>query len=354
MSEAKQSIVKLIKNKINCKSFRWSRSVGLDVQGTTLVITLASNKAGKNMQHLAACFEGWATILKTYVIDSMPDKYNQVELRCSDLMLPIEPSTANGHLMRFLYRVLRFKEQYDWFSVDASLQSTVALFENEILNKNKSKLVNNYPIKPSTPINYYNIQNNSLKEYDVECLLAEPPKGYTGKTLHSYFNNIKIATKDLIIDHQLPVGLFKNAISDTTRFFTGGKSAIDLWGFNQTEPNDFYVFELKYNNKMIGMISEIFFYANYMLDLLDKNGTFTLSDNGGKNFRHYSTIYSLKNVSINKMHAVILADKGYLHPSITKDLVAVLNHGNQKAIEYSIAEYEFDAQQGIITNIYPK
>ena len=191
MSEAKQSIVKLIKNKINCKSFRWSRSIGLDVQGTTLVITLASNKAGKNMQHLAACFEGWATILKTYVIDSMPDKYNQVELRCSDLMLPIEPSTANGHLMRFLYRVLRFKEQYDWFSVDASLQSTVALFKNEILNKNKSKLVNNYPIKPSTPINYYNIQNNSLKEYDVECLLAEPPKGYTGKTLHSYFNIIK-------------------------------------------------------------------------------------------------------------------------------------------------------------------
>ena len=135
----------------------------------------------------------------------------------------------------------------------------------------------------------------------------------------------------MIIDHQLPVGLFKNAISDTTRFFTGGKSAIDLWGFNQTEPNDFY-----------------------MLDLLDKNGAFTLSNNGGENFRHYSTIYSLKNVSINKMHAVILANKGYLHPSITKDLVAVLNHGNQKAIEYSIAEYEFDAQQGIITNIYPK
>ena len=109
MSEAKQSIVKLIKNKINCKSFRWSRSIGLDVQGTTLVITLASNNAGKNMQHLASCFEGWATILKTYVIDSMPDKYNQVELRYSDLVLPIEPSTANGHLIRFLYRVLRFK-----------------------------------------------------------------------------------------------------------------------------------------------------------------------------------------------------------------------------------------------------
>ena len=47
MSEVKQSIVKLIKDKMNCKSFRWSQSVGLDVQGTALVITLASNKAGK-------------------------------------------------------------------------------------------------------------------------------------------------------------------------------------------------------------------------------------------------------------------------------------------------------------------
>ena len=105
---------------------------------------------------------------------------------------------------------------------------------------------------------------------------------------------------------------------------------------------------------MIGMITEAFFYANYMHDLLHRNGAFSLSDNGKDNFRNYSTIYSLKNVSINKMHAVILANKGYLHPSITKDLVAVLNHGNQKAIVYSIAEYEFDAQQGIITNIYPK
>ena len=91
-----------------------------------------------------------------------------------------------------------------------------------------------------------------------------------------------------------------------------------------------------------------------MHDLLDKKGAFTLSDNGKKNYRNYSTIYSLKDKDINKIHAVMLLDKVSIHPAITPELLAVLNQGNQKAIEYSLAEYEFDEEKRIITDIGPK
>lgn len=349
MSEAKQSIVKLIKDKMNCKSFRWSQSVGLDVQGTTLVITLASNKAGKNMQHLSACFEGWATILKTYVIDSMPDKYNQVELRCSDLVLPIEPSTANGHLMRFLYRVLRFSEQYDWFTMDDELADVINSFKPYL----QKRLVNNYPnpFDSKAPA--------KIKESTIEFLLSKKPTDGTDKTLYTYFNKIGIPNDGLTIDHQLPVGLFIGTKGSDTRFFPGGKAAIDLWGLTQTKPNDFYIFELKYSketskNKKVGIISETFFYANYMVDLLDKNGAFTINEDAEQKLRNYSTIVEFKHKELNKIHAVMLVNKGQIYPAITPELLAVLNQGNQKAIEYSLAEYEFDEEKRIITYIGPK
>ena len=342
MSEAKQSIVKLIKNKINCKSFRWSRSIGLDVQGTTLVITLASNKAGKNMQHLAACFEGWATILKTYVIDSMPDKYNQVELRCSDLMLPIESSTANRHLMRFLYRVLRFKEQYDWFTMDDKLANIIDSFNRRF----KGCFVNNYSEEEQ--------KQKDQSESEIEHLLIKKNTSNDVKSLYSYFNAIGIPNDGLVIDHQFKVGLFNDSIADINKVFPGGSAAIDLWGFTQSQPNDLYLFELKYQNEMIGTITEVFFYANYLYDLLDKNGVFTLSKGDGKNIGNYNTILGFNDKKVNKIHAVMLLDKDSMHPAITPELIAVLNKGNQKAIEYSLAGYEFDEENRIVTDISPR
>ena len=91
-----------------------------------------------------------------------------------------------------------------------------------------------------------------------------------------------------------------------------------------------------------------------MHDLLDKNGAFTLSNNVKGNFRNYSTIYSLKDKDINIIHAVMLLDRGSMHPAITTELLAVLNQGSQKAIEYSVAEYEFDEEKRLITDIGPK
>lgn len=177
--------------------------------------------------------------------------------------------------------------------------------------------------------------------------------------MYSYFNTIGIPNDGLVIDHQFKVGLFKkefsnDSIADKNKVFPGDSAAIDLWGVTQSQPNDFYLFELKYKNKMIGTITEVFFYANYMYDLLDRNGVFTLSKGDGKNIGNYNTILDFNDKKVNKIHAVMLLDKDSMHPAITPELIAVLNQGNQKTIEYSLAGYEFDEENRIVTDIGPR
>ena len=323
------------------------KTIGLDTQGSTLTITLAlKNGTKNNMQKDSACFEGWAIILKTYIMDKYPQNYNRVKLCCPNIKWPTETDEGRFHFKRFLYRVLRFDEQYDWFTIDEKLADIITNFKT-LLQKH---LVNNYPIGKAKGFN----NEDKPSEHIIECILSKKTPQNNGKTLHTYFNKIGVPYDDLIINHQLPVGLFEEEISEAAKVFTGKKSALDLWGFSNAKPNDFYIFELKYKNQMIGTITEAFFYANYMHDLLHRNGAFSLSDNGKDNFRNYSTIYSLKDKDINRIHAVMLLDKNSIHPAITPELLAVLNQGSQKAIEYSLAEYEFDEEKRIITDIVPK
>ena len=340
-------ILELLQKEFNSTSFN-PESIGLDAQDTTLTITLAlKNGAKSNMQKDSACFEGWAIILKTYVMDKYPQKFYKVKLCCPNITLPSETDEGRFHFKRFLYRVLRFDEQYDWFTIDEKLADIITSSLKPILQKH---LVNNYPKSNAKGFN----NEDKPSEHIIECILSKKTPQNNGKTLHTYFNKIGVPYDDLIINHQLPVGLFEEEISEAAKVFTGKKSALDLWGFSNAKPNDFYIFELKYNNPMIGTITEAFFYANYMHDLLHRNGAFILSDNGKDNFRNYSTIYSLKDKDINRIHAVMLLDKNSIHPAITPELLAVLNQGSQKAIEYSLAEYEFDEEKRIITDIVPK
>lgn len=341
------NIVKLISDYIDNDNFKLSSAIGLKTKNTTLVLTLSfENVKDINMQYDPACFEGWAVILKTYVIDIYPQCYDKVQLSCPNIILTKDTKV---HLMRFLYRVLRFSEQYDWFTMDDELADVINSFKPYL----QKRLVNNYPnpFDSKAPA--------KINESTIELLLSKKPTDGTDKTLYTYFNKIGIPNDGLTIDRQLPVGLFIRTKDSDTRFFPGGKAAIDLWGLTQTKPNDFYLFELKYSketskNKKVGIISETFFYANYMVDLLDKNGAFTINEDAEQKLRNYSTIVEFKHKELNKIHAVMLVNKGQIHPAITQELLAVLNQGNQKAIEYSLAEYEFDEEKRIITDIGPK
>lgn len=338
-------ILELLKKNLNIKRLQ---SIGLDVQGRTLTITIDLETGAKNnMQKDPACFEGWATILKNYFIDKHPEMYEKVELSCPNITTPIEIGKDDPHLMRFLYRVLRFNEQYKWFTMDDELANIIDSFNSDF----KGCFVNNYSEKEQ--------EQKNTPESEIEHLLIKKNNSNDVKSLYSYFNTIGIPNDSLVIDHQFKVGLFKkefsnDSIEDINKVFPGDSAALDLWGFTQSQPNDFYLFELKYKNEMIGTITEVFFYANYIYDLLDKNGVFTLSKGDGKNIGNYNTILGFNDKKVNKIHAVMLLDKDSMHPAITPELLAVLNQGSQKAIEYSLAEYEFDEEKRIITDIVPK
>ena len=78
------------------------------------------NATCKNMQSDNAAFEGWAICLKAW----LPEKIETVELKWDVPHDIDEKDNKWCHYRRFLYRVLRFSEQYDWFiiSPDNSLE----------------------------------------------------------------------------------------------------------------------------------------------------------------------------------------------------------------------------------------
>ena len=138
------------------------------------------------------------------------------------------------------------------------------------------------------------------------------------------------------IFRQLPVGLFKNEISDNNMVFIGGKAAIDLWTWKDSE---FVVIELKADKekkkKMAGIITEIFFYSNYMRDLLCRN-IFTLNRDTNTFERGYENIV---NGSFDKITGVMLAN--VYHPIINEAFLNVLNNNNCE-IQYEKTTYDID------------
>ena len=118
----------------------------------------------------------------------------------------------------------------------------------------------------------------------------------------------------IIIYHQLPVGVKQDGIS----FFAGSKAAIDLWGMNE---NELTIIELKYENELVGIISELFFYASLMRDIV-------LGRISKPNavLSHEKALYN----NIEKMsviHARMLAD--VYHPLVDYEHVFMLLNDNK-------------------------
>lgn len=142
---------------------------------------------------------------------------------------------------------MRFKEAYkDWFSISDEKKDEIVRFAkrfSEIRNNTYSKEPEHKPSR------------NGFGETDMEFAMAND----FGSIMTSYFNLE-------FIDRQFPVGLRKAG----KQFFTGGLSAIDLWG---TKDDTLSVIELKYipnsgsKNIKVGIISELFLYSCVMRDI---------------------------------------------------------------------------------------
>lgn len=292
-----------------------------------------------NMQESGVCFEAWALIIKTYC-----KEYKKIKLGVKNVEGLYKEwisrkdkngnTKRNGHVGRFFYRALRFSEQYDWFELDADVAVEVRLFEEQWLNDEKY-LCNNIPQgKPSgdekTTIDE-NAFERELAKYGVlwRALIGEGDLVFTGE------ENIY---------RQLPVGLYEEEPAVKNTVFTGGKSAIDMW---TSKGKTIYPIELKYKNEMVGILTEIFFYANYLWDLV-REGGFAISvpkkakeqEEAAASERGYANV---KKGLYTDVKALLLADT--YHPLVTKEVIGTMNQTKRDIsapISYVKYSYEID------------
>lgn len=262
-----------------------------------------------NMQTDNAAFEGWAVCLKAW----MPDSIEKVVLGWD---MP-SPDKENLHYNRFLYRVLRFSQQYDWFSVSTKNAARVKQFEKEYFDLAINFSNDDPRKKEDSPENA--VEYEFVKTPDLSTKL---------KTYYDLQN----------LDHQLHVGVKAHG----KQLFTGGQSAIDLWGLND---NVLTIIELKYNykkslNTKVGIISELFLYACIMNDMIQGVIPAPLNAKLEQERFLFSKVCSLK-----KIKAEMLAD--IFHPLIEcGEVFNILNNNTATAngvqVSFGFTKYSYD------------
>lgn len=294
-----------------------------------LVMTLTQEAGGFsekpiNMQDNSACFEAWCLIIKAQT--SNPGL--KIELDVDGITVASYPSgkPVNGHLGRFLYRILKFSEQYkQWFELSPALEEIKKNFKNYL---DTNKFETNAPLNEAET-DLDKLLNKGLERY-VEQLLVD-----TG----SYKTKIlKLFSASAIVGRQLPVGLFVGTKAKDHVVFTGGTSAADFWA---VDGDTVKVYELKSKNPMVGIITEIFFYSNYVCDVFIEKGNKMNPNKPKKYYRNYDKIKG------KKVQGIMLSNSDGWHASLKdvasrNQIIDIMNDNSiEKKIQYAWIEYNF-------------
>lgn len=259
-----------------------------------------------NMQTDGAAFEGWAICLKSW----LPDEIHNVFLTWD------KPEGTNGHYNRFLYRVWRFSEIYDWFGYDDPAGD-----------------VEDFKIRFTGSRNNSGDREPGMKAKECE----EQVEHYMVARNQAEF----ISRFDLEGLHRhLPVGI-KNKAGKS--LFTGRNSAIDLWGIGRDSVLN--LFELKYikeknasKNIKVGIVSELLLYVNIMNDI--RLGVIDIPRNTKLKTTAdlYGRIRQLKGVK-----GIFLTNE--LHPLLEYGVALDLLNANKKNIPFEFADYGWNAKE---------
>ena len=307
-------------------------SIDLNYTSPKLVMTLTQEAAGFsspiNMQDTRACFEAWCLIIKAKT--SNPSLKIELDVDHITNASYIIGKPDNGHLGRFLYRILKFSEQYkDWFGLSQTLEAL----------KDKFKY---YLVLPGV-------------KFVTSAPKNEPKKDIANCNLESYIEYLYCdsisAQKDILnlpgettIDRQLPVSLFEGSSGDGNEVFTRKKSAIDFWALDGDTIN---VYELKSDNPMVGIITEIFFYSNYVYDVFISK---SIDHGKGCVKLEYRTDRSYDKIKGKKVKGIMLSNsnrKGW-HASLKNvasrnKIINIMNaNGMFEAIQYEFLEYQLN------------
>lgn len=285
----------------------------------------------KSMQRRECAFEAWAVIL--YAVYGKTGNNTVIELSVVDengkeKAFDRDISLHSGHLCRFLYRAMRFSEQYgEWFRLSTELEEAVDAFKEEFV---EIVLTNDKPQQVAS--------DGTYNEARVETWFAQNPMELQKAVADSV--GLDIGTDKA--NKQLPVGLFKETEEGQMPVFSSG--AIDLWNINGDCLNIIELKAINNNGKAndeIGIISEIFFYANYMHDLcVTKRFTMVEPQRGlGDDERGYQDIFdSVARNGINRINAIMLAPK--YSEFIVDETVRILNNNCMDGLGYYKAIYD--------------
>lgn len=276
----------ILKNALDTKELPEYYSYYLDRRHKNLTLVLTEKGLKANMQDNESAFESWALVLKFYLKDII----KTVTIDWEESSINIE---GNLHFNRFVYRLTRFIQSYDW------------AYSMKPIPQIPSILVCNCPNGGAAKAE----DHKEGSEGWIECKYVEKHR----------------AEYD-IMDHQLPVGIFHDKVSKTTHYTTGQKSAIDIWAIKTGELN---IFELKKpKNIVLGIISELMFYTNIIHDIMSHRILFQKDAKMQKaiseNYRGFGDFYNAyQSGCIQKINAILLAES--FHPLIKPELLDFIN-----------------------------
>ena len=326
-----------ILKKLNVGITKFPRGISLEYNDSSnphkLVMKLTQKAAGFsnpiNMQEDSACFEAWCLIIKAQTQTTIPDL--EIELDVEGINDSSYPSgrPSNGHLGRFLYRILKFSEQYKvWFKLSENLK---------VLKDNFKQYLKSNRFETSAP--------SKEAETDLDKLLNKGLESYVEQLLVNSAdkkeNILKLSNKTANspdkVGRQLPVGLFEGTKAKDNVVFTGRTSAADFWA---VDGDTIKVYELKSKNPMVGIITEIFFYSNYVYDVFIKKGNKMNPHTPKKYYRNYDKITG------KKVQGIMLSNSDGWHPSLKDEknrnpIIDIMNeNGTDRKIQYCCLDYK--------------
>ncbi|MDR2917065.1 MAG: hypothetical protein LBV74_19915 [Tannerella sp.] len=280
----KEEIIENLKEITGKKNVSLPSSIDFEIEKNVLAITMTEKGLRANMQCNKSAFDGWAFCLKAW----LPELIKEVSICWNPLK-----RNEYSHYERFLYRVEKFTEAYDW-ARNGSLFD-LKMYKGE--QERDKNWVANFPCGDATE--------------DVE--------GKEAILERNFINNHSIDYD--VINQQLPVGVFNIIVSKESCIMPRGKSQIDIWAI---KGNTLHVFELKNtNNTMVGIISELMYYVNIMNDIKNKQIAYPKDAEKSK-YRDFDALYSaFKEEKIKHIEGHFLAKK--LHPLISSNVIDLIN-----------------------------
>lgn len=215
------------------------------------VIFMPADVICGNQQEDHCAFEGWALVLRAWLNGDV----------VLDWDAPIDP--LDQHYQRFLYRVIRFAEAAEWFSIGSS--SRPHLDQSVVLKPDG---------KPLRPKGYYLVnvpgkrqgalpppagrELHTLTENELELLFFSDP--------YELLRSVGLP-KNAGLMRQIPVGLFAGKITGASRVFPGTGGKVDLGSVDPSA--GVWLFELKKmrGNNKVGAISELLLYSHLIRDV---------------------------------------------------------------------------------------